>query len=214
MKISTIGKIKELGLLAVVRGPSPDLTIFMVDALFRGGVTGIEITFSTPEAGRVVHSLSEKYGSQILLGMGTLTRQEQAEEAKQAGAQFLVSPHTDEALAEAMKTTELPFMMGALSPSEVVRSYNLGSQVVKLFPASIGGPAYLKALRSPFPYIPLMPTGGVNRRNLREWFEAGAFAVGVGSELCPPNLVNEGRFAEITEIARTFRRAVAAARTI
>jgi 2-dehydro-3-deoxyphosphogluconate aldolase / (4S)-4-hydroxy-2-oxoglutarate aldolase len=212
MNITTIERIKELGLLAVLRGPSPDLTIKMVEALMQGGVIGIEITFSTPEASRVVRSLSEKFGNEILLGMGTLTRPEQAEEALQAGAQFLVSPHTEPGLAEAMKATGLPFMMGAFTPSEVFHSYKSGSQVVKLFPGSLGGPAYMKALKGPFPDIPMMPTGGVSSANVREWFEAGAFAVGAGSELCPPKLAKEGRFDEIVEIAAAFRMAVAAAK--
>jgi 2-dehydro-3-deoxyphosphogluconate aldolase / (4S)-4-hydroxy-2-oxoglutarate aldolase len=212
MNISTIERIKELGLLAVIRGPSPDLTLMMVESLVHAGVTGIEITYSTPEASRVVKTLHEKYGSEILLGMGTLTRPEQAEEALQAGAQFMVSPHTDAALAAAMQQTGLPFMMGALTPSEVFQSYKLGSKVVKLFPGSLGGPAYMKALKGPFPEIPMMPTGGVSSANVREWFDAGAFAVGAGSELCPPKLAKEGRFDEIVEIAAAFRMAVAAAR--
>jgi 2-dehydro-3-deoxyphosphogluconate aldolase / (4S)-4-hydroxy-2-oxoglutarate aldolase len=213
MGSGTISKIKDLGLLAVIRGPSPDLTELMVEALVLGGVTGIEITFSTPEAGRVVRSLDEKFGDKILLGMGTLTRSAQAEEALVAGARFLVSPHTDEALADAMNKTGLPFMMGAFTPSEVIRSFSLGSQVVKLFPGSVGGPAYMKALKGTFPDIPMMPTGGVSSSNIREWFEAGAFAVGAGSELCPPKLAKEGRFDEIVEIARKFCQAVEAART-
>jgi 2-dehydro-3-deoxyphosphogluconate aldolase / (4S)-4-hydroxy-2-oxoglutarate aldolase len=213
MSTGTISKIKDLGLLAVIRGPSPGLTEKMVEALVLGGVTGIEITFSTPEAGRVVRSLDEKFGDKILLGMGTLTRSTQAEEALLAGARFLVSPHTDDVLADAMKKTGLPFMMGAFTPSEVFRSFSLGSQIVKLFPGSVGGPAYMKALKGPFPNIPMMPTGGVSSSNLREWFEAGAFAVGAGSELCPPKLAKEGRFDEIVEIAKKFCQAVEAART-
>jgi 2-dehydro-3-deoxyphosphogluconate aldolase / (4S)-4-hydroxy-2-oxoglutarate aldolase len=213
MSTGTISKIKDLGLLAVIRGPSPGLTEKMVEALVLGGVTGIEITFSTPEAGRVVRSLDEKFGDKILLGMGTLTRSTQAEEALLAGARFLVSPHTDDVLADAMKKNGLPFMMGAFTPSEVFRSFSLGSQIVKLFPGSVGGPAYMKALKGPFPNIPMMPTGGVSSSNLREWFEAGAFAVGAGSELCPPKLAKEGRFDEIVEIAKKFCQAVEAART-
>jgi 2-dehydro-3-deoxyphosphogluconate aldolase/(4S)-4-hydroxy-2-oxoglutarate aldolase len=112
-----------------------------------------------------------------------------------------------------MTDTGLPVMMGALTPTEVVQSYRLGSDVVKLFPASLGGPAYLKALRGPFPDIPLMPTSGVSEKNLKEWFAAGAFAVGAGSNLCPKELAVQGRFDEITAIAHQFALAVQAART-
>lgn len=211
-KTQTLQAIRELGLLAVIRGPSRELTIQMVEALIAGGVTGIEITYSTPQAAQVVRHLHEHYGPQITLGMGTLTRPEQAREAQEAGAAFLVSPHCEPQLARALTGTGLVVMMGALTPTEVMRSHQLGSDVVKLFPGSLGGPAYLKALRGPFPDIPLMPTGGVSEANLPDWFAAGAFAVGAGSNLCPKEIAAQGRFTEITEIARKFAQAVQAAR--
>ncbi|MGD8457642.1 MAG: bifunctional 4-hydroxy-2-oxoglutarate aldolase/2-dehydro-3-deoxy-phosphogluconate aldolase, partial [Anaerolineales bacterium] len=161
-KEEILEKIKELGLLAVIRGGSAEEAVKIVDALVDGGVTGIEITFTTPDALDVVCTLAKKYGDNILLGMGTLTKPENAEAAKQAGGQFLVSPHTEERLADAMKRTGLPIMMGALTPSEVYQSFRLGSDVVKLFPGSFGGVAYMKALKGPFPDIPIIPTGGVN----------------------------------------------------
>lgn len=207
-KAETLERLRELGLLAVVRGPSPELTLDMVAALVEGGVYGIEITYSTPDAAGVVRALEEKYGQAILLGMGTLTTPEQAVEAVAAGARYLVSPHCDEALAEAMLATGVPVMIGALTPSEIARAYRLGSDVVKLFPGSFAGPAYLKAIRAPFPEIPLMPSGGVSPENIAEWFAAGAFAVGAGSNLCPASLAEEGRFAEITAIARRFVQAL------
>ena len=211
-KKETLDAIHNIGLLSVLRGPAPDLTLKMVDALVEGGVTGIEITFTTPNALEVVRDLDQQFGDQILLGMGTLTRPEQAAAAKAAGARFLVSPHTEEELAAAMVATGLPVMLGALTPSEVVRSFNLGTDVVKLFPGSLGGPGYLRALRGPFPEIPIMPTGGVSQENAAEWFAAGAFAIGAGSNLCPTALAREGRFAEISHIARGFAETVAAIR--
>ena len=211
-KDSTLRRVREVGLLAVIRGPSPELTIQMVEALVSGGVCGIEITYSTPNAAEVVKNLDEKYGEAILLGMGTLTESRQVAEAKQAGARFVVTPNLDEALAQAMISSGLFTMIGALTPSEVVRAHQLGSDIVKLFPGSLGGPAYLKALRAPFPHIPMMPTGGVSPDNIPEWFAAGAVAVGAGSNLCPTTLAKEGRFEEITAIARTFIAALNQAR--
>lgn len=211
-KRETLNAIHELGLLSVLRGPSPELTLKMVAALVAGGVTGIEITFTTPKAVEVVCELDQQYGQQILLGMGTLTKPEQASAAKSAGARFLVSPHIEAGLADAMVATGLPVMLGALTPSEVVRSFSLGSDVVKLFPGSLGGPAYLRALRGPFPEIPIMPTGGVSQENAAEWFAAGAFAIGAGSNLCPTTLAKAGRFDEISQIAREFADTVAAVR--
>ena len=212
-KQQTLDEIKTLGLVAVIRGPSPDLTLKMVEALVAGGVKGIEITYSTPNAVEVVKMLKTQFADQILLGMGTLTQSAQADEAVQAGAQFLVSPICEPELGKAMTDTGLPVMIGALTPTEVYQAFQLGSDVVKLFPGSLTGPSYVKALKGPFPHIPIMPTGGVSATNVGEWFAAGVFAVGAGSELCPPALAKAGRFTEITQMAADFVQAVKKART-
>lgn len=211
-KDATLQRIKDLGLIAVIRGPSAELTLKMVDALVEGGVRGIEITYTTPEAAWVVRQLYEGYGEDILLGMGTLTRPEQVQEARQAGARFLVSPHYDPDLAREMVASGLVNMLGAFTPSEVWQAYRAGSDVVKIFPASVVGPEYIKALRGPFPEIPMMPTGGVTLDNLAEWFAAGVIAVGAGSNLCPSQWAREGRFKDITQTAEDFVKALAQAR--
>ena len=211
-KEETLNRLHALGLVAVIRGPSPELTVRMVEALVAGGVLGIEITYTTPNAAEVVRALDARFGEQILLGMGTLTAPAQAAEAQAAGARYLVSPITDEALGAAMVATGLPVMIGALTPTEVFRAHQLGSDVVKLFPGSAVGPDYVKALRGPFPHIPIMPTGGVDEHNVGDWFRAGVFAVGAGSQLSPGQLAKEGRFDEIEAVARRFASAVSAAR--
>jgi 2-dehydro-3-deoxyphosphogluconate aldolase/(4S)-4-hydroxy-2-oxoglutarate aldolase len=207
-KSDVLENIKELGLLAVIRGPSPSLTIEIVRALLAGGVKGIEITYSTPNAEEVVAELVRNYGNQILVGMGTLTDVEQVECAKKAGAKFLVSPIYDPSLIQAMLESDLLVMAGALTPTEVFQAYRLGSDVIKIFPGSLTGPAYIKTLHGPFPNIPFMPTGGVNINNIADWFGSGVIAVGAGSELCPPNLAIEGRFEEITKRAVEFLSAI------
>jgi 2-dehydro-3-deoxyphosphogluconate aldolase/(4S)-4-hydroxy-2-oxoglutarate aldolase len=211
-KVEVLDKVKQLGLLAVIRGPSAELTVKMVDALVAGGVSGIEVTYSTPNAEEVVRTLSGKYGESIVLGMGTLTRPEQAISAKQAGASFLVSPICEPALVKAMVESGLLCMAGALTPTEVFQAYSMGVDVVKVFPGSLGGPTYIKALKGPFPYIPMMPTGGVSAGNAAEWFAAGVVAVGAGSELCPPQLAKEGKFDEISKRAAEFVQVVKSAR--
>jgi 2-dehydro-3-deoxyphosphogluconate aldolase/(4S)-4-hydroxy-2-oxoglutarate aldolase len=203
-KEDTLNRLKEAGLVAVIRGPSPELTMKTVAALVQGGVTGIEITYSTPEAEQVVRNLDEQFGERILLGMGTLTQSHQAFQAKKAGAKFIVSPICDEELSQAMVATGLAVMIGAFTPTEVFRAHRLNSDIVKLFPGSAVGPGYVKALKGPFPEIELMPTGGVNAENISAWFEAGVFAVGAGSELCPNSLIKAGKFDEITRIASKF----------
>jgi 2-dehydro-3-deoxyphosphogluconate aldolase/(4S)-4-hydroxy-2-oxoglutarate aldolase len=211
-KAEVLEKVKELGLLAVIRGPSAELTVQMVEALIKGGVLGIEITYSTPNAEEVVKSLSGKYGDKIVLGMGTLTKTEQAVTAKAAGASFLVSPICEPTLVNSMVASGLLTMAGALTPTEVFQAYSLGTDVVKVFPGSLGGPSYVKALKGPFPYIPMMPTGGVSAANAADWFKAGVVAVGAGSELCPPDLAKAGKFDEITKKAADFVAVIKASR--
>jgi 2-dehydro-3-deoxyphosphogluconate aldolase / (4S)-4-hydroxy-2-oxoglutarate aldolase len=203
-KHAVLQKIKDIRLLAVIRGPSKDMTLKIVEALVAGGVVGIEITYSTPNAEVVVAALRDTFGDDILLGMGTLTEPEQAESAKVAGAEFIVSPMCEPTLVKAMVASGLVTMAGALTPTEIFQAYRLGSDVVKVFPGSIAGPKYIKDIHGPFPYIDLMPTGGVSKENIPDWFAAGVIAVGVGSALCPKHLALEGRFAEISKRAAEF----------
>lgn len=212
-KQAVLDRIQELGLLAVIRGPNADDTVRVVDALVAGGVLGIEITFTTPDALDVMARLAKQYGDQIVLGAGTCTTPEHARSAADAGAVFLVSPHTEPELAAAMTGTGLPTMMGALTPSEVMQAVKLGSDIVKLFPGSLGGPSYMKALKGPYPGLKIMPTGGVALDNIAAWFAAGAVAVGAGSQLCPKDWIAAGRFDDITLRAEEYTRAIAEART-
>jgi 2-dehydro-3-deoxyphosphogluconate aldolase / (4S)-4-hydroxy-2-oxoglutarate aldolase len=211
-KTEVLEKIKTLGVLAVIRGPSAELTVKMVEALVAGGVPGIEVTYSTPNAEEVVRTLVGQFGETILIGMGTLTKPEQAISAKATGANFLVSPVCEPTLVKSMIATGLLTMAGALTPTEVLQAYGLGCDIVKIFPGSLGGPAYVKALKGPFPYIPMMPTGGVSATNVADWFAAGVVAVGAGSELCPPQLAKEGKFDQITRRASDFVQVIKAAK--
>jgi 2-dehydro-3-deoxyphosphogluconate aldolase/(4S)-4-hydroxy-2-oxoglutarate aldolase len=207
----TLKRTEDLGLLAVVRGESRAAALEVVGALVQGGVLGIEITFTTPEAPRVIRDLNEEYGDSILLGAGTVTTHEQVEQAAEAGATFLVSPGCDPELLPGMLGTGLLVLPGALTPSEVMLARRLGAQAVKLFPGSSGGPSYLKALRGPFPSIAFVPTGGVSLANIADWFAAGAFAVGAGGALAPSSLAGRDR-DEVVKDARLFAETVRAAK--
>lgn len=198
--------IGKLGLLAVVRGDSRAATMDVVDALVEGGVSGIEITFTTPEAARLVRDLDEKYAGSILLGAGTVTTGEQAKRAAEAGASFLVSPGCDPELLPAMLDTGLLALPGVLTPSEVMLARRLGARALKLFPGSSGGTSYLNALRGPFPDVSFIPTGGVSVDNAADWLAAGALAVGAGGSLAPPSL-EERDHGEVVENARRFAEA-------
>ncbi len=207
----TLKRTEDLGLLAVVRGESRSAALEVVGALIEGGVSGIEITFTTPEAPQVIQDLDEQYGDDILLGAGTVITREQVDQAAEAGSTFLVSPGCDPELLSAMLGTGLLVLPGVLTPSEVMLARRLGAPAVKLFPGSSGGPSYLKALLGPFPDVSFVPTGGVSVDNVPDWFAAGARTVGAGSALAPSSLTGRDR-SEVVETARRFAEAVHTAR--
>lgn len=210
----TLERIGDLGLLAVVRGESRAAALDVSAALVEGGVLGIEVTFTTPEAGKVMEELNQEYGERILLGAGTLVEPWQVEQAVAGGARFLVSPGCDPDLVPLMLETGLAVMPGILTATELMLARRLGTQVCKLFPGSMGGPSYLEALRGPFPDAVLLPTGGVSEENVQDWFAAGAFAVGAGGALAPAAIKDDRHREEVVARARSFARATRdAART-
>jgi 2-dehydro-3-deoxyphosphogluconate aldolase / (4S)-4-hydroxy-2-oxoglutarate aldolase len=199
----TLARIRELGLIAVVRGESREAATEVSSALIEGGVLGIEIAFTTPEAQHVMEDLSNEYGERILLGAGTVTTAKQVYSSVSAGAKFLVSPGCDPEVVPLMQQTGLAVLPGTLTPTDIMLAKRLGLEVVKLFPGSLGGPSYLKNLLGPFPEMNFLPTGGVSLENIGEWFEAGAFAVGVGSALAPTKLGGkQGREEVVTQAQR------------
>jgi 2-dehydro-3-deoxyphosphogluconate aldolase/(4S)-4-hydroxy-2-oxoglutarate aldolase len=203
---------RATGILAVLRAPSPELALEASEAIIRGGVTGIEVTFSTPDAPAVIRELITRHGDAAYIGAGTVTTAEQAAQAAEAGAQFLVSPGTLPDLTRTMLDTGRVVMTGAMTPTEVMGALELGVDVVKIFPASLGGPSYLGALRGPFPDAPLMPTGGVSPDNLAAWFAAGAVAVGAGGDLANGASIKAADWADIEQRAARFAAALAATR--
>jgi 2-dehydro-3-deoxyphosphogluconate aldolase/(4S)-4-hydroxy-2-oxoglutarate aldolase len=207
-----LGPLRAATVVAVLRAPSAEAAVQATDALVAGGVTGIEVTYSTPDAAAVIREVRHRHGDAVHLGAGTVLRPAQAHEAVEAGAEFLVSPGTDAELAGAMLGTGVTVLSGALTPTEVMAALRLGVHVVKLFPASLGGPAFLKALRGPFPDVAFVPTGGVNPENLPDWLAAGAVAVGAGSELCSSQAMATGDWATITATAERFSTAARQAR--
>lgn len=204
--------VGEAGVIAVLRAPSAEAAVAAAEALINGGVTAIEVTYSTPDAAPAIARIRQDFPDAVV-GAGTLTRRPQVTEAAVAGAQFLVSPGTAPELVRFMTDTGLPTLSGALTPTELMAALELGVSGIKIFPGSLVGPSYLKALRGPFPEVPLMPTGGVSADNLGDWMTAGAFAVGAGSELCSASDMAEQRWDAITDKARRFSDALAAARS-
>ncbi len=208
----TLERIRELGVVLVVRAKGDENTMKGLQAMVDGGVKALEITFSVPNAPEVIKAVKARFGDSVVLGAGTVLTTEQAKNAVEAGASFLVAPNTDADVMAAARKFEVPMMPGAFTPSEIVNAYKMGAAVVKIFPASVGGPAYLKAVRAPLPHIPMMPTGGVDDQTAPAFLEAGAFALGAGSNLFDAKKLAAGDFKGMTELAARFVTVVTEAR--
>lgn len=199
---------RRTGVIAVLRAPDTARALQTVDALVAGGITGIEITYTTPDTADMIRTALDRYGDSALIGAGTVTKPSQAREAADAGARFLVTPGTRPEVAQAVVATAVPAMFGAFTASELMTAVELGATAVKLFPAGLSGPELLRALRAPFPDVPIVPTGGVRPDNLATWLEAGALAVGAGGELCSATAIAADDWDEIERRARAFSAAL------
>jgi 2-dehydro-3-deoxyphosphogluconate aldolase/(4S)-4-hydroxy-2-oxoglutarate aldolase len=180
IKVDTIEEIKKNKVIAVIRADSPDIALEFARGCVEGGIKVIEVTFSFPRVERVITELSKI--EDIIVGAGTLLDTKLVEKAIDAGAVFLVSPHTDEDILELAKDHKLPCIQGALTSSEIVNAWKLGVDMVKIFPAStVGGPTYVKAIKDALPFAEIFTTGGVNYDNFLDYIKAGASAVGLSS---------------------------------
>jgi 2-dehydro-3-deoxyphosphogluconate aldolase / (4S)-4-hydroxy-2-oxoglutarate aldolase len=187
--------------LAVVRAPSISDPAALADAVARGGIRAVELTFTTPG---VLELLRVAADSGAVIGAGTVLTDEQARSAIDAGAQFLVTPGLRPKVAEVAAAHSIPVMMGALTPTEVMDAIDLGAAAVKIFPARALGPAHFKDLLGPLPDARLVPSGGVNASNAAEFLSNGAVAVTAGTDVVPPASVAASNWDDITSRARTF----------
>ncbi|MFX1604955.1 MAG: bifunctional 4-hydroxy-2-oxoglutarate aldolase/2-dehydro-3-deoxy-phosphogluconate aldolase [Promethearchaeota archaeon] len=193
------------GLIPIIRVDSADIAFKVADAFLEGDINIIEVTMSVPGAIDVVKQLIENYGDKVLIGTGTVLDAKMAQEVIKAGSEFIVSPNYSRNLIESAKKHNKPIIPGALTPTEIFDAYTLGADAVKVFPCgTVGGAAYLKAIRGPLPDIPLVPTGGVNLETAGPMLEAGAYALGVGGAITDKKAIKEGRFELITENVRKF----------
>ena len=204
--------IRETRIVAIMRANTSDQLLRAADALRDGGVRVIEVTMTTPGALAVIKKAVARYGDDVLFGAGTVLDAESARAAILAGAQFVVSPSFNPGLIEICLRYSVPVMPGAYTPTEIVAAWQSGADMGKVFPASIGGPALIKALKAPLPQIDLIPVGGVDMDNAAEFIRAGASALGVGSSLVSQHLLDAGEFDSLTERARRFVEKVDCAR--
>jgi 2-dehydro-3-deoxyphosphogluconate aldolase / (4S)-4-hydroxy-2-oxoglutarate aldolase len=201
---TTLKRILDCGVVAVVRAGSSALLVNVVKALAEGGVTAAEITFTVPDAVEVIRAVRREAGDAVCLGAGTVLDPETARAALLAGAEYIVSPTVNLDVIRLCRRYDKPVMPGAFTPTEVVAAWEAGADVVKIFPADVGGPPYLKALRGPLPQVRLMPTGGVDLTTAKAFLEAGACCLGVGGSLVEPKAVAAGDFARLRDLAAQY----------
>ncbi len=204
--------IESTGVTAVVRLNDLRRASQLADALLAGGVRCIEFTLTNREAVAVIEQVRKSHGDRMLVGAGTVLDAESARTAISAGAQFVVTPTLRAATIELCRRYSTPILCGAFSPTEILTAWEAGADWVKVFPASVGGPRYLREIAGPLPQIKLVPTGGVSLDNAGEFIKAGAAAIAVGSNLVKASQVAAGAWAEITESGRRFIDVVATAR--
>lgn len=207
----TMDKILAGKVIAIVRGISETDILPTVQALKDGGITCIEVTFSmlnhekSGETLRSIRKIKEHFGDEITLGAGTVLTPEAVVLAKEAGATYIISPNTDEAVIKETKKQGMVSIPGAVTPSEVYQAYCWGADIVKLFPAASLGLGYVKAVLGPLDGIPVTAVGGIDSTNYQSFLDAGCVGVGIGGNLVNKKLIEAGNFAEITKLALEYR---------
>lgn len=203
-RVELVQRVANAGVIAVVRGKDKEEAVKAVDAIIAGGMKGIELTFTVPQADEVIKTLVEKYADdpEVVIGAGTVLDAITARLAIMAGAKFIVSPTFDAATAEICNLYQIPYTPGCMTITEMQTALKAGVDIIKLFPGSAYGPSIVKAFKAPLPQLSIMPTGGVSLDNMSDWFKAGVVAVGVGGNLLAP--VATGDFAKVTEVAKEY----------
>lgn len=206
-----VTRIRDNGLVAVVRAESAEKAYRIFDACIEGGVAAIEITFTVPGAHKIIEDLASKYTSgDIILGAGTVLDPETARIAILSGAQYIVSPNVNLDTIKLCNRYQVPSMPGAMTIREILDAMEAGADIIKIFPGNLFGPAIIKSVRGPIPQAPMMPTGGVSIETVKDWIEAGAVAVGAGSSLTKG--AKTGDYAAITATAKEFLKRIKEAR--
>ncbi len=204
-----IQAIVDSGVLAVIRANSVDDAVKMATYAAKGGIKGLEITFTVPDADKVIETLV-KQGVDAVVGAGTVLNVETAKLAYSKGAKFIVSPCFDDGVNDFCKEVDIPYFAGCFTPTEIYNAMKKGVKVVKVFPGSVCKPSYFKDVHGPFPYAKLLPSGGVSLENINDWIKNGAVAVSAGSSLTAP--AKTGDFEKIIDNARAFVEEVKKAR--
>ena len=212
-KQKIVEQLESLGLVPVVRASSADEAMQVIEAIKAGGVNVLEITMTVPGAVRVIEKVADKYGSDVLVGAGTVLDPETARACLLAGAQFIVSPALNLDTIAMCHRYSAPVMPGVLTPTEVITAWSAGADFVKVFPCgAVGGASYIKNLKGPFPQIKMIPTGGVSLKTAQDFIKAGASALGVGTDLVDVKAIRAGDPQVVTDRAKQFIELVREAR--
>lgn len=191
-------RIEDTGIVAVVRAENTEKAINISKACMAGGIDAIEITFTVPGAHKVIEDLINEFGDKLLVGAGTVLDSETARIAILAGAKYIVSAAFDLETAKLCNRYQIPYMPGCMTIKEMITAMEAGADVIKVFPGSVFGPSFIKAVKGPLPQAVLMPTGGVSLDNVDQWIKNGCVAVGAGGAL------TKGSMKDITETAKKF----------
>jgi len=201
---SSLARVLDGGIVAILRAASGELLVDVAQALYDGGIDVIEVTFTVPRVLDIISAVRDKLGDRILLGAGTVLDAESARAAMLAGAEFVVTPTVCRPAIEICRRYDKLVMAGAFTPTEILAAWEAGSDVVKVFPADVGGPSYLKAVHGPLPQVRLLPTGGVNLETLPAFVRAGAAAVGLGTALVEKDALERRDLQRIRELAAAY----------
>ena len=211
-KDQLFAEMLSAGIVAVIRASSREQLPGIANALLEGGVPAIEVTMSTPKALAGIEALADSLGDRAIVGVGTVLDAHTCRDAIAAGAQFVVSPVLDEEVIATTKRYGKISIPGAFTPTEILRAWTAGADVVKVFPSTALGPGYFKDVLAPLPQIKLTPTGGVDQKNAGDWIKAGAVFVGAGSSLVSKDALARSDWNAITNNAKAFVEAIKAAR--
>jgi 2-dehydro-3-deoxyphosphogluconate aldolase/(4S)-4-hydroxy-2-oxoglutarate aldolase len=212
LKQEVLARIQRTGIVPVVRALSTEEALAIVEAISAGGIDVIEVTMTVPGAIDIIRQLT-RTRADLLIGAGTVLDPETARGCMLEGAQFIVTPATNIATIEICQKHAIPIFPGALTPTEIVNAWQAGGDAIKVFPISaMGGAPYLRSLKAPLPQVELIPTGGISVATATDFLRNGAFALGVGADLCDRAAIAEGKPERITQTARQYLESVAAFR--
>lgn len=211
-KSQIIQRLLDPGIIAIIRADSSEQLVEAAASLLEGGVPAMEVTMTTPNALEVIAAVTHKFGEAILMGVGSVIDSKTVYAAVAAGAEFIVTPVTKPTVIAAANDLDKPIASGAFTPTECLLAHESGADFVKLFPADIGGPAYIKSILAPLPMLRIVPTGGVTPETAAAFLQAGSTALGAGSSLVSKEILQKRDWAELTKRARTFVEAVRAAK--